>query len=241
MTRETVARVPARARVSDEGCPLTVPFDTVFGYAAGSAIALVARRPLARTFDPVRSRYFATAALFGGAVFAPCGLTFYALYPDWSLMYLANPAHLPAFLVLPFLLVLYAGAPLAGFLVTHRLILTQRTRELRLSMLIVVALLLAIVIFARQRLFTVAYYDAFHAGTETIPLLASRLRVALPIGSLAVVGALAFALVTVHRHVDACESFPSTAKAPERSAQSSVGPEVSLPSVERKAPAASDA
>ena len=73
---------------------LTVPFDVIAGFAAGAVIAHAAREPLRKTYDPFRTRYFAVVVLFASGALMPAGLVVYAQYPDWSLMYLANPAHL---------------------------------------------------------------------------------------------------------------------------------------------------
>jgi len=187
---------------------LSIPFDIAFGFAAGSAIALAAKRPLVRTHEPVRSRYFAVAALFGAAAMTPRGLIFYLVAPDWSLMYFANPAHLPKLMMLPLLILLYAGAPVAGFLTAHRLMRLERTVFLTSMMIVLALALAAILILGGHRILTVAYYDAFHLGAETIPIFRSRLAVALPLAATSIAVLLVASIIHVRKHVAITETLP---------------------------------
>jgi hypothetical protein len=185
-----------------------IPFDIVFGFAAGATLALAARRPIVRMHDPMRSRYFAVAALFGGAALTPSGLTFYAVAPDWSLMYLANPAHLPKLLMVPLLVLLSTASPVAGFLTSHRLMRLERPVFLTAMLATVGAMLLGILAIGGPRILVVAYYDAFHLGRETIPLFKSRLAIALPLASTAILALLMVSVVHVRRHVALAENLP---------------------------------
>src|SRR5262245_16632596 len=97
------------------------PIAITLGYLSGALIALAARRPLLRAYDPMRTRSRAAAALFGVAALGPAAVAFYALYPDWSLMYFANPAHLSAAVMFPLLFAVAAMSPVVGFGTTHRL------------------------------------------------------------------------------------------------------------------------
>jgi hypothetical protein len=195
---------------------VTVPFDTFFGCAAGSMIALIARRPLVRTHDPMHSRYFGVTVMFGVGAMVPSGVTFYALFPDWSLMYLANPEHLSKWIMFPLLTVIYACAPIAGFLLTHRFLLEQRPRAPAVLLSSLSTLIVATLIFGRDRLLTVAYYDAFYAGGATLPLFRSRLAIMLPLACVAI-GALFLAvLIAVRRHVQLTESLPEAQPSQKR-------------------------
>jgi hypothetical protein len=198
---------------------VAIPFDIAFGFGAGSIIALSAKGPLVRTHEPMRTRYFAVAALFGGAAMTPSGLTFYAVAPDWSLMYLANPAHLSNALMVPIMIALYVGAPVAGFLTTHRLMRFERTLYLRAMLASVVALILFILLAGAHRILTVAYYDAFHLGQEAIPIYRSRLALALPLASIAIGSLLAVCVVHVRRHVILTEDVPLEGVAQPRLAE----------------------
>src|SRR5262245_31696036 len=109
------------------------PIAITVGYLTGALIALAAKRPLMRAYDPMRTRYSAVAALFGVAALGPAAVAFYALYPDWSLMYFANPAHLSTAAMIPLLYLGAAISPVIGYGATHLLGRLDSPRALRLS------------------------------------------------------------------------------------------------------------
>ncbi len=178
------------------------------GALAGCAIALVCKSVLVRAHDPVRTRYFAIAVLFAGAVLMPAGLGFYLAFPDWSLMYLANPAHLPGWMVWPVLLIFYlAGAPIF-FLITARLITEPKPWPLRLLLIGLSVFLIATILLGFDRWTTVAYYEAYHHGLTTIPLSSSSLLLPLLLTMGAVGGVLYFSLRHIRRHVELLQELP---------------------------------
>jgi uncharacterized BrkB/YihY/UPF0761 family membrane protein len=178
------------------------PLGIVAGFGAGAYIAWVARLAVARERHPLKSRYFLVAAMFGAGVLTPVLLVLYALFPDWSLMYLANPAHLPLLLVVPMLLLHgLAGAPL-GFLVVHRLLRLHDPRPLRMLFWGVLGAALVILVFGAGRLTTVAYYDAFHAGGPGLSLLRSALFLPLMLTVGAAVSVYVFTVMHTRRHVE---------------------------------------
>jgi hypothetical protein len=181
----------------------TVPFDLIAGYAAGAGLALSAADPLSRTKDPARTRYFASVVLFAGLVWVPAGIAMYLAFPDWSLMYFANPEHLPLALALPVLLILYFGTPMAGFFVTHQALVRKDSRWLRASAAAIAILLLIVVLAGRRRLMSVAYYDDFQYGGPVLGLFQSSLILPLSIVCVAVVGAFVATVRRVQRHVRA--------------------------------------
>jgi hypothetical protein len=180
----------------------TIPFDIVAGFAAGAGLALCAAEPLKRTQDALRTRYFVAVLLFAGLVWVPSGLALFLAYPDWSLMYLANPVHLPMALALPVMIGAYLIAPPAGFLVTHQLMREKKAWWLRGTLGGVAVLALLIVLAGAERLLTVAYYDAFHYGGARVSLFRSPLILPLVLISVAVVGAFVATARYVLRHVE---------------------------------------
>jgi len=180
----------------------TVPFDVIAGFAAGAVVALNARGPLSATPDPLRTRYFVVVLLFAGGALMPAGVVVYTQYPDWALMYLANPAHLSALVMIPVVMALYLGTPVAGFWLTHRFIAQKNERAIRNLLGILVGLSLFIVLFGAGRLLTVAYYDDFHHGGLIVPLYRSPLVWALLLIIFFVCFAFVFSLLQVRRHVE---------------------------------------
>jgi hypothetical protein len=190
----------------------------LFGLGAGAAIAIAAKRPLSRTYDPLHTRYFAVTALWSAAILAPAGLVLYAEFPDWMLMYLANPAHLSPLLMFPLVLVLYLGAPIVGFLATYKLLAFEDPRWLRAFLGAVALGLVGTLGLGADRLLHVAYYDAFHGGGDRIDLFRSPLLLALLPCAVAITGILAFVVVSVRRHADVVERLPPDPRALETAA-----------------------
>lgn len=152
----------------------------------------------------MRTRYALVVLSFGGALLGPAGLMLYLLFPDWSLMYLANPAHLALGVMAPLIFSTHALAPFAGFLVMHRLLVTERARYVVHFALVLVAL----AVVGLGRLSTVQSYAGYHAGGERLAVLDSPLSLALVVVALAWGGLLAFAILAVRRHVLLSELLP---------------------------------
>ncbi|MCA9551097.1 MAG: hypothetical protein KC933_13770 [Myxococcales bacterium] len=172
------------------------------GFGAGAYIAWVARHAVVRERNPLTSRYFLVAAMFGAAALTPATLVLYALFPDWSLMYLANPAHLPMLLVLPMLLLAGLAGPPLGFLVVHRLLPLHDRRPLKAVFGGVGTLALIIALTGAGRLTTVAFYDGFHAGQPGLSLLRSALFLPLMLTVGAAVSVYVFTVMHTRRHVE---------------------------------------
>ena len=181
----------------------------MFGIAAGVLFALVSARALRSAPDVIRTRYFLVCFGYAALIVVPAGLGLYVLYPDWSLMYFANPEHLPLPIVLPALLAAYAlGAP-SGFLLTHRLGQEPRRWPLRLFLLLVLASFSVVMGVGWNRLTTVAYYDAFHHGLASMRLLSSALLLPALLSIAALIGTLVACLRRIASHLDALDALPS--------------------------------
>jgi hypothetical protein len=202
---------------------VTVPFHIVLGYGCGAAIALVARRSLVRTQEPARSRYFAVTSLFAATTFAPTGVMLYGQYPDWMLMYLANPAHLPRAFMVPLILFAYFAGPLIGFMSAYRMLAEDRIGAVRGTMAIIAALLASIVVLGRERILTVAYYDAFHGRGQTISIFDSPLLIAAGLATAAIVGVWIAALILVRRHAKLEEHLPEPRESSDQPFASRLG------------------
>ena len=181
----------------------------MFGFAAGALVARASRRAFANVHDdPIRSRYFIVVAFYGAAVLAPSGLSLYSQYPDWSLMYFANPQHLPSIVMFPALTLAYVLGPPAGFLVTHRLQLEKKDWVVRAILMGIAAVLFALLAFGWDRLTSVGYYYAYHHGLADLSLFRSALLVPIVLHLGAVFGVLGFALRGVRGHLDEIERHP---------------------------------
>ena len=55
-------------------------------------MAISAHRGLMDAQSALRNRYFRDAVAFGFLIFLPAGIFFYTHWPDWSWLYLVNPA-----------------------------------------------------------------------------------------------------------------------------------------------------
>jgi hypothetical protein len=149
------------------------------------------------------------ANIFGVGVHAPAVLTLYMLFPDWSLMYLANPAHLSGFLMVPVLLLLAVGGPALGFLAVDRA-LRQTERWRRQAVWIAPGVVAAIILlFGSGRILTVAYYDAFHGSVGGLSLFQSALFLPLMLTVGAVTSAYVYAVMHLKRHVELCRGLPT--------------------------------
>ncbi len=187
---------------------MSVSVITLGGYAAGAVIGLSARPALIRGDDPLSNRYFGTAAVFALGAVAPAGLSLYGMFPDWSLMYLANPAHLSMWVMAPLLGLLYVVSPLAGYLITYRLMAQKQAQALKASLVIVSLMALLTLLIGWDRLSTVAYYDDFHYGGQVLMLRRSNLFAPLVLSFGAIAGVFVFTVMHLRRHVELAARVP---------------------------------
>ncbi|MBK8010705.1 MAG: hypothetical protein IPK13_05105 [Deltaproteobacteria bacterium] len=207
---------------------MTIPVLVALGLGAGAGVAKLSLRPLAGVPSVIRTRYFVVALAFG-ALLVLAGMPLYVTYADWSLMYLANPAHLPWPLVAGSLFVFYLSSAPLGFILAHRLLQDERTWLVRTVGVTVASLCVLFLLASWDRLTTVAYYDAFHNGLRTIPLSSSPLFTVLIVESIALVGALAFTFRSLGRHRDQLEEVPTQGDRTRRSARPGGGAVESRP------------
>lgn len=155
--------------------------------------------------------------LFASGALMPTGLALYAMYPDWSLMYLANPAHLPQVVMVPLVIGLYLVAPASGFLLSHRFLLARHDQGVRAILIGTGVALFLVTAVGFSRLTTVAYYDDFHHGGPTISLFGSPLIWALGIMICPVASAFVYSVLQVRAHIDSIKSDvrPIDARQPE--------------------------
>ena len=184
----------------------TLPFLLTVGFGAGAGVVMSAQKPLSRTWEPLRTRYFAALALFSLTALVPAGLALYLQYPDWSLMYLVNPHALPSFLCVLVVLGLYLLAPLLGFFVTHRQV-RRRPQSLKWTLKSLGGLVLLLLVVGHERMLTVGYYDAYHQGGETVSLFRSPLFLALLIIVPAVLASFVFTVLLLRRHIEHLENL----------------------------------
>lgn len=191
---------------------MTLPLEIVAGWAAGAAFALAAAEPLSQTSYPTKTRYFAVTTIFAGGALVPAACVLYALYPDWSLMYLASPAQLPLLLMLPLVIVLCFGAPILGFLSAQRLILAHRAKTVRAMLYGAAILSLLVAIAGHARLSSLGHYEAFHYGGDVLPIAKSQAIVVLGSVASAVLIAFTFAYRRMRKHIralaDVAEGVP---------------------------------
>ena len=155
-----------------------------------------------------QSRYFLVAAMYAAGAGVPAGLVLYGLFPDWSLMYLADPAHLPGLLIVPFLAGHLLLGPPIGFWIVYQLLRRRWPHTWAVVAAGPGAALLGLLLGA-GRVFTVAYYDAFHAQQAGLSLLRSELFLPLMLIWGAAVSVYVFAVLHVRRHVELAQGVPA--------------------------------
>jgi hypothetical protein len=184
---------------------VALPLVLLAGYASGLFGALIASEPLAKTSFPTRTRYFAATAIFAGMALVPSASVLYALFPDWSLMYLANPAQLPILLMLPVVAGLAFGAPLLGFVVAQRALAARKKKIVRGHLIGSGLLFLVIFSFGWDRLSSIGYYEAYHYGGELVSFGDSAAVVVVMMIVPAIIASFAATQHMVKRHIRGLE------------------------------------
>ena len=180
---------------------MTIPVLILISWLAGASMAVCGKEGTDFGEDPIASPYFAVVFSFAVGAIAPMGLSFYLLSPDWSLMYLANPAHLPLSAMLPGLAVIYLASPSIGYLTIRWMLRRNIHHETWFLILSVSFILLTIIVTGRVRLFSLAYYDDYHYGGERIPFFSSSLFFPVVIISAVVTTVYLLSILKVRHHV----------------------------------------
>lgn len=144
------------------------------------------------------------ALLFGGGILMPAGCLVGLAFPDWVLMYLIHPEHLPTGLLVGLWGSLYTAAPLAGFRMYGRPESFRGSRKLWLGFLGFSPIL--IIGFGWSRLTRVTYYETFHYGVDAPMLTDSALLAPLIAFSVVTLAAYTYLARKVHAHVVLCQN-----------------------------------
>ncbi len=149
----------------------TVQFDIPASFIIGLFFTLVARGQIRAAGTRILHRTFWTAFLFQLFVFVPIGIYLYVRYPDWSLMYFADPDTLSP--VMNILVPLgYLAAMVVGFLVGQSLVRRENEKAV-VGLLIGTAALLGLYsLLTLSRLYFVGEYSQFAGwgSTEATPI-----------------------------------------------------------------------
>ena len=179
----------------------TVPFDAIVGFGAGAIMALVCRQPLLEVEDPLRNRYVAVVLMFACGGLMPAGLVFYVQHPDWSLMYMANPEHIPQLLFTPLIMSIYASAPVLGFITMCMGFRSGWKNIVPLILGLTSLSLLTLLIWGWDRLFSVGYYNDYHYKGQILHLFDSKLIWTVVGIALVVGGLFAYCLAILKGHI----------------------------------------
>lgn len=102
-------------------------------------------------------------ALFAAMILAPTTLYFYLAHPDWSWLYLVDPARIPKLLVVS-LVAVKAAALLGGYGAGVKLVRLGRDKVALYAAGGGFGLLTLLAFLLRHRLFRYASYEQFHQG-----------------------------------------------------------------------------
>ena len=165
-------------------------------------MALACEKPLRETEDPFRNRYAAVVLMFACGGLMPAGLVFYIQHPDWSLMYMANPEHVPQFLFTPLIMSIYAAAPCLGFALMALGLRHSWKRTVVWVLGPTAVALLVLLIWGWDRLFQVGYYNDYHYNGTLVSLFDAKLLWTIIGVAGVVVGLYAYCLLILRRHID---------------------------------------
>lgn len=141
----------------------TIPFNLVFGLLAGLTLCACARTQLQSGAPPWQSDLLLPVVSFAVLTTAPVSLYLYLAYPEWSWMYLLDPARLPRATGLAVVVTTTLMVPV-GFLLGWVLLRLLQSRGL-FGILGGLAMgLLLIVIAGQRRFFYLGRYDDFRAA-----------------------------------------------------------------------------
>lgn len=170
---------------------MPVPLQLVISLFVGLALALSASVQFEQGRSPF-GREIWVPVLYHGLIVTPMVVYAGLVHPDWSWMYLVDPARLPLGTIV--LVVLGTGAAeLGGYLGGWALLRAGHKRELWLAALGVLGLALALGIAARQRLGQSGTFAEFAVGAA-VPIGTRKLGWALGVSGVGAVVALVLSL-----------------------------------------------
>lgn len=165
----------------------TIPFNFFFCLLAGLSLCACARTQLISGAQPWRADLFGPILSFAGLTAAPVAIYLYVAYPDWSWMYLINPARLPRGTGLAVVVATTLMVP-AGYLLGWALLRLLSVRGL-FGVLGAVAMGLALgMVAGERRFFFLGRYEDFLTARQGAgpgvfvprPLTQGKLGYALP-------------------------------------------------------------
>lgn len=178
---------------------MTAPVLVLSGWLGGLILGIASKPDRAETSRVA----VAVALLFGVGALAPTGLGLYALFPDWSLMYVAHPVHAHPVATIITLLAAYVSAPLTGCVFARGLASSglrgpRRARTAVAGSVIALALLVGL---GWRRLTTVAFYEGYHYEGTGVQLALSQTALFLPLvlSAAAMAGVYVFSVLHLRR------------------------------------------
>ena len=171
---------------------LELPINAGFGLL----FALCARERV-RADGPFASPAFPLVLMFFGLVAMPTSLYLYWAHPAWSWLYLLDPQHVPAIMVVPVVFV-QLGMMLGAWLLGAALIRADKDRMLLVAMVGMVAVLVGLGMLLSDRIGAYGSYQVFAAGVA-VGLLEVKLGYVLIAILLGLGAAAAFVAVELLR------------------------------------------
>jgi hypothetical protein len=157
-----------------------------------------------RADGPFAAPAFTLVLTFVGIVLMPAGLYLYLAHPAWTWMYLVDPDDVPVLAVVP-MLALHGLAVVGGYYVGGRLLRADRQKALVYALAGGGALLIALALALRGRLFSYGSYRDFHRNTalDLMDVKLGYVLIALIPGIVAAAGFVALELFRDSRRVRA--------------------------------------
>lgn len=157
-----------------------------------------------RADGPFAAPAFLHVLSFVGVVLLPVTLYLYVAHADWTWMYMVDPADVPGLALVP-ILVLHGGAVVGGWYLGTTLLRADKQRAVWSILGGGSALLIALVIALRERIFTYGTHRDFHGGRalDLMDVKLGYVLIALFLGVGGSAGFVAFELYRDSRRVRA--------------------------------------
>ncbi len=175
---------------------MPVPLQLIASLIIGLGLALAASVQFEQGRSPF-GREVWVPVLYHGLIVSPLVIYVGLVHPDWSWMYLVDPARLP-FGTIVLVVLGTAAAELGGYLGGWALLRASHKRELWIALAGLVLLTVGLVIGSRERLASSGSFAEFAVGAA-VPIATRKLGWALGI---AVLGALTSLFLSVRFLVD---------------------------------------